>query len=103
MEMSQKAVHTQFEFLDILVDSEIMLANREKKRDRYEVVKIYKRRNVLPVISEQLGNWSLEQGFRLVRNPEITSRQRKDLMGTELKTCMVITHNDSLNHLTDKR
>lgn len=104
MESHQETVHALFDSLDILVDSEMMLANREEKSDQYEVVKIFKRRNRLPVISERLGRWSLEQGFGLLGNLGIiTSRQRRNLMGTELKTCMVITHNDSLNHLTDKR
>lgn len=54
------------------------------------------------LIKENYGKWSKENNsFTDLRLVKITSRRRQNLRRTNLKASMVITNNDTLNHLDD--
>ena len=54
------------------------------------------------LIEEIYGKWSKENNsFTDLRLIKITSRRRQNLRRTNLKASMVITNNDTLNHLDD--
>lgn len=54
------------------------------------------------LIEEVYGKWSKENNsFQDLRLVKITSRRRQNLRLTNLKASMVITNNDTLNHLDD--
>lgn len=54
------------------------------------------------LIEEIYGKWSNENNsFTDLRSTKITSRRRQNLRRTILKASMVITNNDTLNHLDD--
>lgn len=54
------------------------------------------------LIEEIYGKWSKKNNsFTDLRSTKITSRRRQNLKRTNLKASMVITNNDTLNHLDD--
>nr|ALR72541.1 ionotropic receptor IR2 [Colaphellus bowringi] len=88
--------------LDILVDSDVTLLE-ENKNKSVSATKIYKRHRNHPLVIEKMGYWTKTAGLRDDREEKIMVRRRKNLQQIPLNTCIVITHNDSLKHLTDKR
>lgn len=91
-----------FKTLNILIDSEVSVIRQESKTSAF-ITKIYKRSPYSKLISEPFGIWTEESGFSEQMTDKITPNRRKNLQGTVLKSCIVITHNGSLKHLTDKR
>lgn len=59
--------------------------------------------NAATVNYEHFGVWSFEGGILDERTTRILSKRRQDLMGREVSVSMVLTDDDSLNHLTDYR
>lgn len=91
-----------FDDLNILIDSDVTIASYQSE-NYSSITKIYQRRRFLPVVTEDVGFWKLNTGFISTATTLILATRRKNLMGTTLNTSLVITHNDSLNHLLDKR
>lgn len=87
-----------FEKIDILVDSDVTIVTQN-----YTLMKTYKITRNTPLIFEQFGFWGKKVGLHITEREPIIARRRKDLLGISLNTCIVITNNDTLNHLTDKR
>lgn len=56
------------------------------------------------LIEETFGRW-FEKNKSVIdlRDIKITSRRRQNLQGSILNAAMVITNNDSLNHLEDHK
>lgn len=52
---------------------------------------------------EHFGTWNYENGLIDQRSTRILSKRRRDLMGRVTSVAMVLTNNDSINHLTDQR
>lgn len=69
----------------------------------YSVIhQIYRVDVSMPLILEPFGN--IENGqFIDGRSKQITSQRRQNLLGLRLKASMVVTNNDTLNHLSDYR
>lgn len=91
------------EFLNysILVDSDFNLLLYVDRNVEISVVKLFKtHRKSQNVKIENYAQWTPEYG--LVYDTSSRLRRRKTLNVT-LNACLVITNNDSLNHLTDKR
>ncbi|KAG5871323.1 hypothetical protein JTB14_016720 [Gonioctena quinquepunctata] len=88
--------------LHILIDSDVSLL---QLHDNESVTfrKIYKRHIDHSFVVEELGYWTKDEGFKDNGIEKNILRRRNDLHRTILNTCIVITNNDSLNHLTDKR
>lgn len=82
-----------FSNLTILLDSNFNLAELYANGDIY-LRKIFRRHNKDAVyVTEDYGMWT--------KAPmNITTRKN---LGINLTACLVITHNESLKHLTDKR
>lgn len=54
------------------------------------------------MLEEMYGNWlSINDTFIDLRLVKITSRRRRNLNGAKLKSSMVVTNNETLNHLED--
>lgn len=70
--------------------------------DFWIVEQIYRVDISMPLIQEQFGVIkNLE--FIDYRSTSITSRRRQNLFGLHLRASMVVTNNDTLNHLSDYR
>lgn len=86
--------------IDILMDSDVTIAKQNVLA--FEFAKIFRRRQNLSYVFEEIGSWSENDGLIMNYN-KVTAIRRKNLMGITLNNCIVITHNDTLNHLSDKR
>lgn len=86
---------------DILVDTLIYLGVKlnDSAFSLNEIFKYYKGG---PVQNRQLAVWMKYGGFGNYKGTIIT-HARRDLMGTVLKTAVVIVFNESYNHLWDYR
>ncbi|CAH1371106.1 hypothetical protein MTP99_012595 [Tenebrio molitor] len=91
-----------FTELNLLVDSDVTVAIMEN-RETFSLQKIYKRHVNGSMLVENIGNWTKRHGFVDNGYEKIIYKRRRDLKKTILNSCIVITNNDSLNHLTDKR
>ncbi|CAG9853643.1 unnamed protein product [Phyllotreta striolata] len=85
--------------LNFSINSEINALQKYKNGSTI-LRKIYELKGDLQI--ENMGIWenNIFKSFDIER---ITVRRRKNLKNITLNTCIVITNNDSLNHLTDKR
>lgn len=88
--------------LHVLADSDVTLAVLVGQSETYSIKKIYKICRNSSLIYEDFGEWDGKLFHENIFK-ENSYRRRKNLKKTILNTCIVITHNDSLNHLTDKR
>lgn len=68
---------------------------------RFAVYKIHSKSE--NIICEPFGKWSSENGLFDERSTRILSRRRRNLMGRTISVSMVLTNNDSINHLHDYR
>uniref|UniRef100_A0A6P7FKM0 Ionotropic receptor 75a-like isoform X1 n=1 Tax=Diabrotica virgifera virgifera TaxID=50390 RepID=A0A6P7FKM0_DIAVI len=86
--------------LDILVDSDVTLCYFQDTEAT--LTKIFKYHHTLPLQKENAGFWTKDglDGFGIEKN---IAKRRNDLKGITLKVCMVITHNETYKHLTDRR
>lgn len=65
---------------------------------------VYKIHSELGAITfEPFGRWNTETGLLDQRTTRILSRRRRDLIGRTISVSMVLTNNDSINHLNDYR
>lgn len=67
------------------------------------VQKVYRPSLAHDVIYESYGFWNVNYGLNVTIKDVFSANRRKNLFGTVLKSCLVITHNNSMNHLLDKR
>ncbi|XP_028045567.1 probable glutamate receptor [Monomorium pharaonis] len=88
-----------FEDLAIYPDSDVMLMRRFDG-DFFELLSVYRPSPQRGVIWENRGNWTFENGLQM-STFEVSSARRKNLQQTTLKSCVVITNPNSINHLTD--
>lgn len=85
----------------ISVKSEIFFYFRDVEWDRILVKQIY-RTNLMSSLSiEPIGIISMTDDFVDLRSTQITSRRRQNLGAIHLAASMVVTNNDTLNHLSD--
>lgn len=88
--------------LDVLVDSEITFVHRGDTQESILVKQIYKTGQKEPLIAEDIG-FFVNSSFIENRISKIKSRRRQDLKLLRLRASMVVTGNDTLDHLTDYR
>lgn len=91
-----------FQHLDISISSDISIC-RVNKNDSIMVEKIYKYVKNGVLILENWGYWPLQGIFIHTQIENNLYRRRNNLRKISLNTCIVVTNNDSLKHLTDKR
>ena len=100
-EVTREQINSLFGDLDVMVDSNVMVI--VKKTDAtYDVFSIYKVAPNTGLIFERSGVWNKNSGY-VQLGDDVTAVRRKNLTGSTIRTALVITHNDSLNHLLDKR
>ncbi|XP_003691599.1 uncharacterized protein LOC100867997 [Apis florea] len=80
-------------------DSEVIVA-RKRMDGVVEISSVYRPSPFHEAIEEDRGNWTIEHGVRMP-NLYPSSRRRRDLRRTPLKSCLVMTDPDTINHLTD--
>ncbi|CAK9828789.1 Ionotropic receptor 75a [Anthophora retusa] len=98
---STRGIEETFKDMAVYPDSEVILARRVEAGNSFtEITSVYRPSPFRGVIVENRGNWTSDGGVRLV-NFHAASRRRKDLLGTPLKSCLVMTDPDTINHLTD--
>ncbi|XP_053981714.1 probable glutamate receptor isoform X1 [Hylaeus volcanicus] len=83
----------------VFPDSDVVLARRLRD-DFMEIKSIYRPSPSRDVIVEDRGSWTPERGVRM-NDFAPASRRRKNLQRTHLKSCLVMTDPDTINHLTD--
>ncbi|KYN07283.1 Glutamate receptor U1 [Cyphomyrmex costatus] len=88
-----------FEDLAIYPDSDVILARRFDD-DFLELLSIYRPSPQRGVIWENRGNWTIKNGLRM-STFDVASARRKNLQQTALKSCLVMTDPNTINHLTD--
>lgn len=100
---SENIFWNTFQTLSILPKSEIYhMKMVQGTPDNMIVQQIYRVDVSKPLIVEPFGD--IQNGkFIDYRSTSITSRRRQNLFGLHLKASMVVTNNDTLNHLTDYR
>lgn len=70
--------------------------------DEILVKQIYRVAEDFPLIQEIYGKYSTKNDtFVDLRSHPVTSRRRRNLMGAQLNASLVVTHNDTLQHLHD--
>nr|QNL15110.1 ionotropic receptor 75u [Aulacocentrum confusum] len=88
-----------FEALQVYPDSEVTVGQRIDE-NFINIISMYRPGPSGNIILEDRGFWSDLEGLQISdKNP--TSRRRQDLQGTHLKSCLVMTDLDTLNHLSD--
>ncbi|XP_076375130.1 ionotropic receptor 75a-like [Megalopta genalis] len=87
-----------FRDMRILPDSEVFAA--VSRQNFTEIRSIYRRSLSGEVVLEDRGNWTTDRGLSAGQTIP-TSRRRRNLRGTLLKSCIVLTDPDTINHLTD--
>lgn len=100
-EESEKNVWPIFENITILPKSEIFYITNSVASNNLIIQQVYKIGLETSLMVEQFGEITGQGYFIDHRHTSITSRRRQNLLGLHLKACMVVTNNDTLNHLTD--
>ncbi|XP_025073844.1 uncharacterized protein LOC105426276 [Pogonomyrmex barbatus] len=88
-----------FEDLAVYPDSNVILIRRFHG-DFLELLSVYRPSPQRGVIWENRGNWTIENGLRM-KTFDVASARRKNLQRTALKSCLVMTEPNTINHLTD--
>lgn len=92
-------------FANILISpkSEIFYLYKDVESNRILIKQIYRTATDTPLTIEWMGTISNDNEFMDMRFTKITSRRRQNLDGIILRAAMVVTSNDTLNHLHDYR
>ncbi|XP_020292987.1 protein PTHB1-like [Pseudomyrmex gracilis] len=88
-----------FQNLAVYPDSDVVLARRFDG-DFLELTSVYRPSPQKSVIWENRGNWTITSGLKM-RTFDVASARRRNLRQTALKSSIVITNPDTINHLTD--
>lgn len=99
----ENKIENTFETLSVLPKSDIYYMKMlQDTTDNWMVQQIYRIDLSMPLIMEPFGNIRNGQ-FIDDRSTAIISRRRQNLFGLHLKASMVVTNNETMNHLTDYR
>lgn len=89
--------------LNILINSQVSLATSMLNSSEYSIMKVYKIKEKTKLKFEVDGYWKKNIGYKNLESTPILAVRRKNLNQIKINTCLVITHNNSLQHLLDKR
>lgn len=85
-----------------MMDSNIIMVSKAGSDNIYKFEQVYKREQSPDHLEvENIGVWSPNTRLQDTRDTRVLARRRRNLMGMQLKTSMVVTNNDTLNHLDD--
>uniref|UniRef100_A0A336M5H9 CSON011044 protein n=1 Tax=Culicoides sonorensis TaxID=179676 RepID=A0A336M5H9_CULSO len=79
-----------------------LILKENEENNKFIIQKVYKIHRFAPMSIEFHGKW-WNSTYTGSENHPIISRRRQNLRGSTIRASMVITHNDSLNHLDDYR
>ncbi|KYN40323.1 putative glutamate receptor [Trachymyrmex septentrionalis] len=88
-----------FEDLAIYPDSDVVFARRFDS-DFLQLTSVYRPSPQRTVIWENRGNWTIKNGLQM-STFDVASARRRNLQQSRLKSCLVMTNPDTINHLTD--
>lgn len=88
MDNSENKLKEVFGTLDVYPDSEVLIGQRLEE-NLINLISLYRPSPYRSLILEDLGAWNDQQGISLCNNAP-TSRRRKNLMGTQLESCLVV-------------
>ncbi|XP_072743848.1 uncharacterized protein [Anoplolepis gracilipes] len=88
-----------FEDLAVYPDSDVVLA-KKFDNDFLQLTSVYRPSPQRGVIWEDRGNWTAENGLQM-KTFDVASARRRNLQQTALKSALVITDPNTINHLTD--
>ncbi|CAL1685006.1 unnamed protein product [Lasius platythorax] len=88
-----------FEDLTVYADSDVVLA-RKFDGDFLQLMSVYRPSPQRGVIWENRGNWTVKNGLRM-KTFDVASARRRNLQQTALKSALVMTDLNTINHLTD--
>lgn len=97
----EEQILSNFANVPILTKSEIFFCYKDVEGDGIHIKQIYKTDPHSPLILEWMGKTSNNKEFTDLRPSKITSRRRQNLRKIGLTAAMVVTSNDTLNHLDD--
>ncbi|KAK9879941.1 hypothetical protein WA026_008451 [Henosepilachna vigintioctopunctata] len=95
-------VHASFLNISILIDSHVITASLQENRT-FVLKRIFKFRKETELIEKHIGSWDPLRRLKINSSDLENGYNMRNFQRTVLKTCLVITQNDSLYHLTDKR
>lgn len=101
LELIDQQILMGFKNLPLMPNCEIFYCFNES--NHHSVKQIYKTAADAPLTIEWMGIISDGNDFMDLRSTKITSRRRQNLQESHLAAAMVITSNDTLNHLNDYR
>lgn len=87
---------------DISINSDISLC-RTTSNKTVVVEKIFKYEKIGELIFEDWGYWRRNENFLSTQVEKNLFRRRNNFRNISLNTCIVVTNNNTLKHLTDKR
>ncbi|XP_029171882.1 probable glutamate receptor [Nylanderia fulva] len=93
------SIMKMFETLDVYPDSDVVLAQRFDG-DFLQLTSVYRPSPQREVIWEDRGNWTFKNGLQM-KTFDVASRRRRNLQQTILKSALVMTDPNTINHLTD--
>lgn len=85
----KSSLHNVFENLDVYPDSEVFLGQRKINNNTFELYSLYRPSPYRNLIIENRGSWNENDGFLLI-NHYPSSRRRRNLQQTPLKSCLVV-------------
>ncbi|XP_011063704.1 PREDICTED: glutamate receptor ionotropic, kainate 4-like [Acromyrmex echinatior] len=88
-----------FEDLAIYPDSDVVFVRRFDS-DFLQLTSVYRPSPQRTVIWENRGNWTIKNGLQM-STFDVASARRRNLQQSHLKSCLVMTNPDTINHLTD--
>ncbi|KOX79272.1 Glutamate receptor U1 [Melipona quadrifasciata] len=100
----ETVVERTFRDMAVYPDSEVTVASSglevEDGSIAWRITSVYRPGPFRELLTENRGTWTAGRGVRAV-DLRPTSRRRRDLGRTTLKSCLVMTDPDTINHLTD--
>lgn len=91
------AMHQSIQNLTFLPDSNIILANRDEKIQKYNLKQVYQIGRNEPFIYDDFGHWSYEDGLVDLRTSRVLARRRRNLQGHQFRAATVFLEAGSEN------
>ena len=77
--------------MSIFPDSEIIILQKlDNNDDQVNILSIYRTNPKSGIFVENIGFWRDKNGISYTNNKYVSSRRRRNLQGTHLKSCLVV-------------
>ncbi|XP_055919470.1 glutamate [NMDA] receptor subunit 1-like [Eupeodes corollae] len=98
---SDELILETFKNLEVTPSSEVYCLAKIEEYSGTVIKQVYRKSMEQELILELFGFCRNTTSLNLTRNSHISSIRRRNLEGLKLRASLVLTHNDSTNHLTD--